>query len=69
MPALRMKRKFDEDAFGNEFDTKSKKSMKISHFQVDELEQAAVLNSSYEDPQDGKFLHRCSKKRGDYMCM
>lgn len=52
MPALRMKRKFDEDAFGNEFDTKSKKSMKISHFQVDELEQAAVLNSSYEDPQD-----------------
>jgi len=52
MPALRMKRKFDEDVFGNEFDTKSVKSMKTSHFQVDELEQAAVLNSSYEGPQD-----------------
>lgn len=47
-----MKRKFDEDVFGNEFETKSMKSMKISHFQVDELEQAAVLNSSYKDPQD-----------------
>lgn len=54
MPALRMKRKFDDDIFANEFDTKSMKSMKISHFQVDELEQAFVLKSSYEDPQDGK---------------
>ncbi|CAM0882005.1 unnamed protein product [Alopecurus aequalis] len=52
MPALRMKRKFDEDVFGNEFDTKSMKSMKVSHFQVDELEQAAVLNSPYKGPQD-----------------
>uniref|UniRef100_A0ACD5VJY3 Uncharacterized protein n=4 Tax=Avena sativa TaxID=4498 RepID=A0ACD5VJY3_AVESA len=52
MPALRMKRKFDEDVFGNEFDTKSMKSMKISQFQVDELEQAAALNSSDKDPQD-----------------
>ena len=56
MPALRMKRKFDEDVFGNEFGTKTMKSMKISHFHVDELEQAAVLNSSYKGAQDGKWL-------------
>jgi hypothetical protein len=43
--------------------------MKISHFQVDELEQAAVLNSSYQDPQDGKWLYGCSEKRDDCMCM
>ena len=54
MPALRMKRKFDDDIFGNEFDTKSMKSMKILNFQVDEFEQAFVLNSSYKDRQDGK---------------
>ncbi|VAH62364.1 unnamed protein product [Triticum turgidum subsp. durum] len=52
MPALRMKRKFDDDIFANEFDTKSMKSMKILNFQVDEFEQAFVLNSSYKDRQD-----------------
>ncbi|KQK09074.1 uncharacterized protein LOC100822852 [Brachypodium distachyon] len=50
MPALIMKRKFDDDIFGNEVDTKSMKSMKISHSEVDELEQAAVMNSFYNDP-------------------
>jgi CTD small phosphatase-like protein 2 len=54
MPALRMKRMFDDDVFGNEFDTKSVKSMKISHFHVGELEQSAVLNSSDKDLQYGK---------------
>ncbi|KAI4963502.1 hypothetical protein ZWY2020_013984 [Hordeum vulgare] len=52
MPALRMKRKFDDDIFGSEFDIKSMKSVKISPSQVDEFEQAFVLNSSYKDPQD-----------------
>ncbi|KAL6845332.1 hypothetical protein ACP4OV_024827 [Aristida adscensionis] len=53
MPALRMKRMFDDDGFGNEFNTKSVKSMKISHFHVGELDQSAVLNSSYDkDPED-----------------
>ncbi|KAF0902962.1 hypothetical protein E2562_022601 [Oryza meyeriana var. granulata] len=52
MPALRMKRKFDGDGFRDEFDSKPTKSMKIPHFQVSELEQSAVLNSPYKDPQD-----------------
>ncbi|XP_062206430.1 uncharacterized protein LOC133908423 [Phragmites australis] len=52
MPALRMKRMFDDDGFGNEFNTKAVKSMKISHFHVGELEQSAVLNSSDKYPQD-----------------
>ncbi|KAL5221378.1 hypothetical protein ABZP36_026091 [Zizania latifolia] len=52
MPALRMKRKFDDDGFGDDFDSKSSKSMMISHFQVSELEQSAVLNSPYKDPQN-----------------
>ncbi|KAL6614781.1 hypothetical protein ACP70R_037051 [Stipagrostis hirtigluma subsp. patula] len=53
MPALRMKRMFDNDGFGNEFNTKSVKSMKISHFHVSELDHSAVLNSCDKDPQDG----------------
>lgn len=54
MPALRMKRNFDNDVFRDEFDSKPTKSMKISHFQVSELEQSAVLNLPYKDPHDGK---------------
>jgi hypothetical protein len=42
---------FDDDVFGNEFDTKSVKSMKVSHFHVGELEQSVVLNSSDKDLQ------------------
>lgn len=42
----------DEDDFANEFNTKTVKSMKISHFHVNELEQSAVLNSSDKAPQD-----------------
>uniref|UniRef100_A0A0E0FQM6 FCP1 homology domain-containing protein n=1 Tax=Oryza nivara TaxID=4536 RepID=A0A0E0FQM6_ORYNI len=52
MPALRMKRNFDNDVFRDEFDSKPTKSMKISHFQVSELEQSAVLNLPYKDPHD-----------------
>ncbi|XP_062217501.1 uncharacterized protein LOC133917608 isoform X2 [Phragmites australis] len=52
MPALRMKRTFDDDSFGNEFSAKSVKSMKISHFHDSKLEQSAVLNSSSKDAQD-----------------
>ncbi|TVT98702.1 hypothetical protein EJB05_55973 [Eragrostis curvula] len=48
MPALRMKRMFDDDGFGNEFN-KSVKSVKLSHFQVSELEQPAALNLSDKD--------------------
>ncbi|XP_006644482.2 uncharacterized protein C2F7.02c isoform X1 [Oryza brachyantha] len=52
MPALKMKRKFDDDGFGDEFDSNPTKSMKISHFQIGELEQSSVLNLPYKDPQD-----------------
>ncbi|CAL4948291.1 unnamed protein product [Urochloa decumbens] len=51
MPALRMKRMFEDTDFTNEFNTKAVKSMKISHFHVSELEQSAVLNSSDKVPQ------------------
>ncbi|CAO2198196.1 unnamed protein product [Urochloa humidicola] len=53
MPALRMKRMFEDTDFTNEFNTKPAKSMKISHFHVSEIEQSAVLNSSSDKvPQD-----------------
>uniref|UniRef100_A0A0D9V3U9 FCP1 homology domain-containing protein n=2 Tax=Leersia perrieri TaxID=77586 RepID=A0A0D9V3U9_9ORYZ len=52
MPALSMKRKFDDDGFRDEFDSKPPKPVKITHFQVGELEQSAVLNLPYKDPQD-----------------
>lgn len=54
MPALRMKRIFDGDDFANEFNTRTVKSMKISHFHVSGLEQSAVLNSSDKASEDGK---------------
>lgn len=54
MPALRMKRMFDDDDFDNEFNTRTVKSVKVSHFHVSELEQSTVLNSSDKAPQDGK---------------
>ncbi|OEL27916.1 CTD small phosphatase-like protein 2 [Dichanthelium oligosanthes] len=56
MPALRMKRIFDDTDFANEFNTKTVKSMKISHFHDSELEQSAVLNSS-DKVQYGKCSH------------
>lgn len=52
MPALRMKRIFDGDDFANEFNTRTVKSMKISHFHVSGLEQSAVLNSSDKASED-----------------
>lgn len=52
MPALRMKRMFDGDDFANEFNTRTVKSVKVSHFHVSGLEQSAVLNSSDKAPQD-----------------
>ncbi|KAF8695937.1 hypothetical protein HU200_036813 [Digitaria exilis] len=52
MPALRMKRMLEDTDFANEFDTKTVKSMKISHFHVSELQQSAVLNSSHKAPRD-----------------
>ncbi|RCV26631.1 hypothetical protein SETIT_5G261400v2 [Setaria italica] len=52
MPALRMKRMLEDTDFANEFNTKTVKSMKISHFHVSELEQSAVLNSPDKVPQD-----------------
>lgn len=45
---------FDGDDFANEFNTRTVKSMKTSHFHVSELEQSAVSNSSDKAPQDGK---------------
>jgi hypothetical protein len=53
MPALRMKRMFDDDSLVNEFNNKPVKSMKDS-FHISELEQSAVLNSADKDLLFGK---------------